>query len=172
MEYPNLVYDFAGRLPRWEPILFPLVFVAAGIGVYFYCRKYMDPKKVDLFGINKRKHGLVFGSVFASLAGLVWIVITFFTLKEYFNTKKIYVQRSFSIVEGRVRNFHPVPAGGHDSEKFDVAGVHFELSDYDAGTYGYNNAASHGGVIREDLAVRIGYFNNGDKNVIVKLETE
>jgi hypothetical protein len=37
---------------------------------------------------------------------------------------------------------------------------------------GYNNAASHGGVIKSDLYVSIGYYDNGERNVILQLETE
>lgn len=63
-----------------------------------------------------------------------------------------------------------MPESGHDSERFDV--IPFEFSDYDASDYGYNNAASKGGAIKEQLHVRITYFYNGDKNVILRLETE
>jgi len=65
-----------------------------------------------------------------------------------------------------------MPYGGHDTERFDVNGIHFEYSDFMEGDYGYNNAASCGGAIKEGLKVRIGYFNNGNKNVILKLETQ
>jgi hypothetical protein len=60
------------------------------------------------------------------------------------------------IVEGRVEHFHPMPFEGHDNERFDVQGIEFSYSDYSVSA-GFNNAASHGGPIREGLPVRICY---------------
>jgi hypothetical protein len=62
----------------------------------------------------------------------------------------------YSTIDGVVRAFHPMPQSGHDSERFTVNGVAFAYSDYQP-TGGFNNAASHGGPIREGLRVRIGY---------------
>ena len=60
------------------------------------------------------------------------------------------------IVEGRVEQFHPMPWSGHDMEHFEVKGIEFNYSDFIVST-GFNNAASHGGPIREGLPVRICY---------------
>ncbi len=172
MEYNHLVYDFAGRLPRFGFILIPLLFVAVGIGIYIYNKKFVDGNATSTFGINKRKYGMVFGVIFATIAVIISIILIPSMFGEYIKTKNIYNNKQYQIVAGTVENYHPMPSGGHDSEKFTVSGVEFEFSDFDVSDYGYNNAASHGGVIRQGLNVRIGYFNNGDKNVILKLETE
>ena len=82
-----------------------------------------------------------------------------------------YKNKQYSIVEGRVSNYHPMPKEGHDYERFTVNGIDFEFSDYDL-TYGYRNAASKGGAIKKDLFVRIYYFNNKGVNLILRLETE
>lgn len=58
------------------------------------------------------------------------------------------------IIEGRVEHFHPMPAEGHEMERFEVQGVEFSYSDYVVSA-GFNNTASHGGPIREGLPVRI-----------------
>jgi len=68
-------------------------------------------------------------------------------------------------VEGRVENFHPMPKGGHDTERFEVAGTRFSYSDFIMSS-GFNNAASHGGPIREGLQVRICH----QSGVILRLE--
>lgn len=60
-----------------------------------------------------------------------------------------------AVIEGRVTKFHPMPVKGHDHEHFEVAGITFRYSDYEAGTNGFNNTASHGGPVREGLPVRI-----------------
>lgn len=172
MEYNHLVYDFAGRLPRLGFMLIPLLFVAVGIGIFIYNRKFVDNSATSTFGINKRASGMVFGTIFAAFAVLISIFLIPSMVGEYFETRNIYNNKQYQTVAGMVENYHPMPSGGHDSEKFTVSGVEFEFSDFDVSDYGYNNAASHGGVIRQGLNVRIGYFNNGDKNVILKLETE
>ena len=73
------------------------------------------------------------------------------------------------VVEGVVENFHPMPASGHDTERFTVAGESFAYSDYEI-TGGFNNAASHGGPLRAGLPVRITFVQESSHNVIVKLE--
>ena len=72
-----------------------------------------------------------------------------------------------SVVEGRVENFNPAPAEGHQDETFTVKGVPFAYSDYVI-TGGFNQTQAHGGPIHEGLLVRIHYIPRG--NVIVKLE--
>jgi hypothetical protein len=71
------------------------------------------------------------------------------------------------VVAGPVEDFRPAPAEGHQDETFTVNGVPFGYSDYVI-TGGFNQTQSHGGPIREGLAVRIHYIPRG--NVIVKLE--
>jgi hypothetical protein len=73
------------------------------------------------------------------------------------------------VVEGVVESFHPMPAAGHDTERFTVAGESFAYSDYEI-TGGFNNAASHGGPLRAGLPVRITFVQESSRNVIVKLE--
>lgn len=172
MQYSHVIYDFADCLPRFGFMLMPLLFVAVGIGVHIYHKKFVDNSATSSFAINKRKYGMVFGIIFASFAGLISIVLIPSMFGEYFKTKSVYDNKQYQTTEGVVENYHPMPAGGHDSERFTVEGVEFEFSDFDVSDYGYNNAASHGGAIKEGLKVRIGYFNNGSKNVILKLETE
>ena len=125
-----------------------------------------------MLGINKRKYGMVFGIIFASFGGLICVILIPSMFSDYSNTKSIYLEKKYQTTEGTVENYHPMPESGHDSERFTVNGVEFEFSDFDLSDYGYNNAASHGGAIKAGIEVRIGYFNNGHKNVILKLETE
>ena len=172
MQHYHMVYDFANRLPRFGFMLFPLIFVAVGLGIYFYHKKFVDNRATSTFGISKRKYGMVFGIIFASFAGLISIFLIPSMLGEYLKTKSVYDKKQYQLIEGKIENYHPMPEGGHDSEKFTVNGVEFQYSDFDVSDYGYNNAASHGGVARQGLKVKIGYFNNGNKNVILKFMTE
>ena len=73
---------------------------------------------------------------------------------------------NFSIVEGTVTKFKPMPYSGHQMESFEVDGIRFEYSDFNLNSGGFNNTTSHGGPIREGLSVRIAY-NSGR---ILKIE--
>lgn len=64
-----------------------------------------------------------------------------------------------SVIEGVVTDFHPMPASGHAMESFEIAGQKFTYSDYVL-TPCFNNTTSHGGPIREGLAVKIWYSEN------------
>jgi hypothetical protein len=70
------------------------------------------------------------------------------------NAKRALEAGDCETIEGRVEHFHPMPKSGHDMERFEVAGVKFEYSDYVLSA-GFNNTASHGGPIYEGLPVRI-----------------
>ncbi|WP_321478181.1 hypothetical protein [uncultured Paludibaculum sp.] len=63
----------------------------------------------------------------------------------------------YSVVDGVVTEFHPMPYNGHDSECFSVRSERFCYSDYIASP-GFHNAASHGGPIRPGLSVRVTYL--------------
>jgi len=76
---------------------------------------------------------------------------------------------NFHVVEGLVENFHPMPPSGHDTERFTVQGENFAYSDYIV-TGGFNNTSSHGGPMKNDLPVRITYFDGDVGRVIVKVE--
>ena len=71
----------------------------------------------------------------------------------------------YSIVEGVVTDFHPMPYAGHDEECFSVRTLRFCYSDY-VENQGFHNAASHGGPVRNGLRVRLAY--SGD--IILRLE--
>jgi hypothetical protein len=83
----------------------------------------------------------------------------------YARAKDAYVKGDYSVVEGTVANFHPMPYSGHQNETFSVNGVQFSYSDYVVVPC-FNNTASHGGPIHDGLRVRIAYSGN----CILKLE--
>jgi len=65
----------------------------------------------------------------------------------------------YSIVEGPVTDFVPMPNEGHSYESFTVQGRRFTYSDYEV-TSGFHNSTSHGGPIRQGLYVRVTYMGN------------
>ena len=88
--------------------------------------------------------------------------------KEY---KEKLANNDVFVVEGYVENFHPMPYEGHDTEHFEISGVHFEYSDYVI-TNGYHKSASHGGVVtRNGQHLKVKYvveeFEEGNANIIL-----
>jgi|SRR5215471_10583665 len=86
-------------------------------------------------------------------------------LDMYARARDAYVKGDYSIAEGTVANFHPMPYSGHQNETFSVNGVEFSYSDYVLVPC-FNNTTSHGGPMRDGLRVRIAYSGN----CILKLE--
>ena len=97
---------------------------------------------------------------------LIWTMATFaVTFPEYYLLRKKYRAHQYSVVEGIVENFKPMPYEGHENETFTVNGMRFEYSDY-AVSSGFNQTSSHGGPIKEGIQVRISHIGN----VILRLE--
>jgi hypothetical protein len=89
------------------------------------------------------------------------------TLREYVTLHQAYKNGQYSVVEGRVENFRPMPYEGHQQECFSVYYTRFCYSDFER-TAGFNNAASHGGPIRLGLPVKVAYVDNH----ILRIEVE
>jgi hypothetical protein len=77
-------------------------------------------------------------------------------IADFLEYRSAYARGDFSVIEGTVYNFHPMPYEGHQQESFTVNGVSFYYSDFDSSPC-FHNSASHGGPIRPGLAVRIAY---------------
>ena len=80
--------------------------------------------------------------------------------------------KELKIVEGTVQNYSPEAKDGHGDEEFTVKGVLFYYSHFEEGRSGYNKTCWYGGVIRQNLYVKITYYYDGDRNAILRLETE
>jgi len=107
----------------------------------------------------------LFGYAFVGFACLWSGVVFSSTFREYVALHSAYRHSHFSVVEGLVTDFHPMPYTGHQDECFSVQSRTFCYSDYEV-TAGFNNSASHGGPIRAGLPVRVSYIGNR----IVRLE--
>jgi hypothetical protein len=107
------------------------------------------------------------------LVGVLYVISIFTTVllsragisDMYGRARETYARGDYSIAEGEVTEFHPMPYSGHQRETFSVNGVQFSYSDYVINPC-FNNTASHGGPIRAGERVRIAY--SGD--CIFKLE--
>jgi hypothetical protein len=80
--------------------------------------------------------------------------------------------KELKTVEGNVKNYYPEAKDGHGNEEFTVQDTLFHYSHFEEGRSGYHATHWYGGVIRQNLYVRITYYYDGDRNAILKLETE
>jgi hypothetical protein len=91
--------------------------------------------------------------------GLVWcLTVGFSVISSDRKAITSYEQGKYSLVEGIVTDFRPMPYEGHQDECFSVGTHRFCYSDYGVSP-GFHNAASHGGPIREGLPVRVAYLD-------------
>jgi hypothetical protein len=98
------------------------------------------------------------------LAWLMWLVFAVIwatppgvLVRDHLAIRHALASGSYSVVEGAVENFHPMPHHGHTLEWFEVKGVRFRYSDFTV-TRCFNNTTSHGGPIRAGLRVRLTYI--------------
>jgi hypothetical protein len=145
----RVVFDLYQKGFDWWFPAFGLLFVFIG-GVY-----------VCFVRGSRRLAGYFFIGFACLWSGVIFSSM----LREYVALRSAYRRSQFSVVEGRVTDFHPMPYQGHQSECFSVRSQTFCYSDYEV-TAGFNNSASHGGPIREGLPVRVSYIGN----TIVRLE--
>lgn len=146
MEY-TIVFDVSdtGFRHWWFPVV-GLVFVGVGV-VLMRVRRHL-PRVHRWFPI-----------VLLAIA-IPWTVFAFLgTLAGYWGLASALRDGRCEVVEGVVSDFHPMPRGGHSTESFVVEGRRFEYSDFNLSA-GFNNAASHGGPIRNGVRVRIHHLGN------------
>jgi hypothetical protein len=115
-------------------------------------------------GLQGRSRTL-FGWTFLLFA-VAWTLLNFEdTYQKYRDATTALRNRQYSVVEGPVTDFVPMPFTGHAMERFTVGGRRFSYSDYVL-TIGFHHTASHGGPIREGRYVRVSYVGN----LILRLE--
>ncbi|HEY1933364.1 MAG TPA: hypothetical protein VGG99_15230 [Acetobacteraceae bacterium] len=138
----------------WFPS-FGLLFVGVGFLLVFRPAHMQHLTPSGLQGMARRIFSLcifVFAMLWTALASTVAFTQYWFAASEL-------TAGRYSVVEGPVTHFVPMPYGGHADESFVVEGHRFAYSDY-VMTPGFHNSASHGGPIREGLYVRIAYVGN------------
>jgi hypothetical protein len=118
------------------------------------------------FGVKPKNLGWFF-VIFAS--GWTLMVFTS-TYSSYIKCYNAYRTGRYSIVEGSVEDFHPMPYTGHLLECFKVKNQQFCYSDYVVSP-AFNQSTSHGGPIRAGLPVRISYIEDDSfDGLILRLE--
>jgi hypothetical protein len=120
-------FDWAGLIPA-------LGFFLLGLSLV-----WIQTRKIGKFAVRKIGYGLcVSGLVFALYGVASW------ELRAH-NALRALKTRQYSIVEGPIHSFHPMPFEGHTEERFVVQNEGFSYSDYVV-TPCFNNTSSHGGL--------------------------
>ncbi|WP_294956763.1 hypothetical protein [uncultured Flavobacterium sp.] len=160
------IYDFASNdgFKRFKILLAP-------IGIFLLARFFLflieNDKNEDLFKNPEQQKFKIYLIQYISV--LIFMLFLIMFGSKYYNTYNLYNNSLFE-TEGFVTNFHAMPSGGHDSERFTVNGVKFQFSDFDISNFGYNNVKSNGGAINANKYVRISYIKVNNSNQILKLE--
>jgi len=153
-EQYRVAFDLYLKGYEWWFPAFGLIFVVIGAALVWLGR-----------AMNWQRSRRFVGYFMIGFACL-WSGLTFSTtFGEYTSLRSAYGRSKFSVVDGPVTKFRPMPYQGHQDECFSVQSQTFCYSDYVV-TAGFNNSASHGGPIREGLPVRVSYIGN----TIVRLE--
>lgn len=115
------------------------------------------------------KNYVLKGTIFQIIGGAgVLGALTFFVAiyGEYRNARNAIVAHSYSVAEGVVSDFIPMPPGGHATESFVVNGVHFQYgSGWGSTTF---NAEWNKGFIHDGVEARITYVGTDIIRVEVK----
>ncbi|XDZ54321.1 hypothetical protein FlaCF_1369 [Flavobacterium tructae] len=160
------IYDFAS-VDGFKK--FQILFIPIGIFLFlkFILFLIKNDEEEDLF--KDLEHQKFIVKVFQYLSIFLFLLFSVLFGRGYYKTNDLYRNAKLQ-TEGFVTNFHPMPSGGHDNERFIVNGVKFEFSDFDISNFGYNNSKSHGGAIDANKYVRISYIKIKNSNQILKLE--
>jgi len=110
-----------------------------------FLRKMLELGKIEFYEIVFIVLGYVLGPILTF--GMVSICVDEYN--ESLMYEEMLANNEVQIVEGYVEKYHPMPFGGHDSEHFEINGVYFDYSNFES-DLGYNDAASHGGVVTEN----------------------
>ena len=103
---------------------------------------------------------------FVLVFSIVWTGTAFWLIvPPYLHIQRSYRDGKYSIIEGEVTDFRPMPPGGHGQEFFSVESKSFCYSDFVLAP-GFNQTALYGGPIKSGIQVRIVYF----QDIILRLE--
>ncbi len=142
----QVAYDVSDRvLPLW---VLGIAFGCAVIGVLCLVRRYV------MVGVGAiLSAGLLTGT-------FVW------QSYQLIHLRKVLKSGKADVVEGKVRDFHPLPTNEHGSERFCVSDKCFIYAR--STTPGFNRPQAFGGSIREGAMVRIHFVGNSILRVEIK----
>jgi hypothetical protein len=164
------VFEITSKPYEWWFAAFGLIFVVVGVGAIKFGPKLDRNKNGESFGLTFAIPPRLLGWFFVIFASVSTLVVFGSTYSSRRDLLQVYRTGNYSVAEGIVEDFHPMPYGGHQSECFRVGKEKFCYSDYVASP-AFNQSASHGGPIRAGLPVRISYYEDDNFQAhILRLE--
>ncbi len=149
------VFEITHKPFEWWFPAFGLIFLVVGVVFIKFGPKLDRSKNGKSFGLTFAIPPRLLGWFFVIFASF-WTLVTFgSTYSSYRELVQAYQTGKYSVVEGIVEDFHPMPK----SECFRVEKEEFCYSDYVVSP-AFNQSASHGGPIRAGLPVRISYYED------------
>jgi hypothetical protein len=164
------VFDITQKPFEWWWPAFGLIFVVIGVFLIKFGPKIDRNKNLKKPGFSLAVDSRLIGWSFVVFAS-GWTLFAFGgAYFDYRDSVQAYRTGQYSMVEGLVEDFHPMPYEGHQNECFRVKKEKFCYSDY-AVSPAFNQSASHGGPIRAGLPVRIAYYEGDNfQAYILRLE--
>ncbi|PEJ59233.1 MULTISPECIES: hypothetical protein [unclassified Bacillus (in: firmicutes)] len=160
-------YEFLWLLPCFVTLIFGLCsffFWKINLKMHPGCEFKGNP------GFRSYNFARLFGRIGGTFCLLMFIFLTINQVYIFYHVKHLIDTNNVKVVEGYVEKYHPDSEyKGGNMENFTINGVYFEYSEGVISVGGYNNAASHGGVIRHNgQYLKIKYYKDRlDKNEIV-----
>jgi hypothetical protein len=114
---------------------------------------------VITLGRRFRRHGMLSVGVLVSSFGLLLFVGPLATRQQFHKFVRDYLAGHYSVAEGIVEDFRPMPQGGHALESFSINGRQFTYSDFIASP-GFHQTRLKGGPIQQGVRARIFYIGN------------
>ena len=102
---------------------------------------------------------------------IIPLIVVSFVCTEYTKQNLYIINRyktgDYSIVEGTVENYKPMPVEGHANESFSISGIEFSYSNISS-MAGYSKTKHYGGVITGDgQRLKVGYVEyKGNKYIV------
>jgi hypothetical protein len=145
----NITYHTAFEISKkgfgWEPYGIFLLLISLAALITWLARRKQSPRW---------KGGLLL----VALGFALFLASLFDSFSRYLRLQRAYERNDYSLVEGTVEDFRPIPPAGHQEECFTVKSQRFCYSD--AGTPAFNKIVSRGSPIKAGLHVRIAYIGN------------
>lgn len=108
--------------------------------------------------VNEKKRVNIYRAGILCVLSFVWtFIIWMSSTQDYFMAKAALRNGAYSVVEGRVEHFSPIPMGAHGDESFSVKGIPFKYSESKI-DFGFNQSRINGSPVYQGKLVKIHYY--------------
>jgi hypothetical protein len=105
-----------------------------------------------------RSEHVWFAWVLLVVTVLLTIVSALLPLTTFVKFRRALANGEYATVEGRVDHFLPMPAGGHEPERFTISGESFSYTDFSASPF-FHHTATNGGPIQQGAYLKIAHVD-------------